>query len=206
MVYTLSLRSLGGVSKPSSITIYPKDFTYKDKITSYLNEWNSDNDIVINNKTILSSQRSEVVYTDNLALVISLVNNMIDMVTAALIAFTCLSLVVSTVMIAIIAYVSVIERIKEIGVIRSLGGRKKDVSRLFNVETFSIGLGSGIIGVAFYLFAFFPREYHRKRYRWNSNDCDSKSINCLAHGFNFDCANGYCWTHPSENRCKERPS
>ncbi len=72
---------------------------------------------------------------------------MIDMVTTALVTFTALSLVVSTVMIAIITYVSVIERVKEIGVIRSLGGRKKDVSRLFNAETFIIGGVSGLIGI-----------------------------------------------------------
>ena len=73
---------------------------------------------------------------------------MITIVTSALIAFTALSLVVSTVMIAIITYVSVIERVKEIGVIRSLGGRKRDVSGLFNAETFIIGAISGIIGIA----------------------------------------------------------
>jgi len=72
---------------------------------------------------------------------------MIDIVTYALVAFTALSLVVSCVMIAIITYVSVMERIKEIGVIRSLGGRKKDVSHLFNAETFIIGLSSGLIGI-----------------------------------------------------------
>ena len=77
-----------------------------------------------------------------------MIGDMIDIVTYALVAFTALSLVVSTVMIAIITYVSVIERVKEIGVIRSLGGRKKDVSRLFNAETFIIGLAEGIIGVA----------------------------------------------------------
>ena len=72
---------------------------------------------------------------------------MIDIVTYALVAFTALSLVVSTVMIAIITYVSVMERVKEIGVIRSLGGRKKDVSHLFNAEAFMLGLTSGIFGV-----------------------------------------------------------
>jgi putative ABC transport system permease protein len=74
---------------------------------------------------------------------------MIDIVSYALIAFTSVSLVVSTVMIGIITYVSVVERIKEIGVIRSLGGRKKDVSRLFTAETVIIGLLAGLIGVAF---------------------------------------------------------
>ena len=76
-----------------------------------------------------------------------MMNTMIDIVTYALVAFTALSLVVSCVMIAIITYVSVMERIKEIGVIRSLGGRKKDVSHLFNAETFIIGLSSGLVGI-----------------------------------------------------------
>ena len=76
-----------------------------------------------------------------------MVNTMIDVVTTALIAFTAISLVVSTVMISIITYVSVVERIKEIGVIRSLGGRKKDVARLFNAETFIIGLAAGLLGI-----------------------------------------------------------
>jgi len=80
-------------------------------------------------------------------LVISIINTMIDVISYALIAFTSISLVVSTVMIGIITYVSVVERIKEIGVIRSLGGRKKDVSHLFNAETFIIGLSAGVFGV-----------------------------------------------------------
>ena len=86
-------------------------------------------------------------YTDNLEVIIGLINGVINIVTIALIIFTALSLVVSTVMIGIITYVSVMERIKEIGVIRSLGGRKNDVSHLFNAETFMIGLASGIFGL-----------------------------------------------------------
>ena len=78
-----------------------------------------------------------------------MINNLVDVVTYALVAFTALSLIVSTVMIAIIIYVSADERVEEIGVIRALGGRKKDVSRLFNAETFMIGLSSGVIGVIF---------------------------------------------------------
>ena len=77
-----------------------------------------------------------------------MINNMINIVSTALISFTSISLVVSTVMIGIITYVSVVERVKEIGVIRSLGGRKKDVSHLFNAETFIIGLLAGLIGIA----------------------------------------------------------
>lgn len=145
--YTLSLRELGGCEIANSIKIYPVDFSYKDNVTEYLTKWNSDEDLTVNGTTIKADERADIVYSDNLSIVISLVNNLIDMVTTALVAFTALSLVVSTVMIAIITYVSVIERINEIGVIRSLGGRKGDVARLFNAETFIIGSISGLIGV-----------------------------------------------------------
>ena len=96
---------------------------------------------------LAKEDRSDVTYTDTLALVIAMINTMIDIISYALIAFTSISLVVSTVMIGIITYVSVVERIKEIGVIRSIGGRKKDVSRLFTAETFIIGSLSGIFGI-----------------------------------------------------------
>lgn len=144
---SLSIRHVGGVSLPNSIHIYPVDFAWKDQVTAYLDVWNSDQDIMLGDKILTKEDRNEVVYTDNLSIIISLIHTMIDMVTTALVAFTALSLVVSTVMIAIITYVSVIERVKEIGVIRSLGGRKKDVSRLFNAETFMIGGISGLIGI-----------------------------------------------------------
>ncbi len=146
-IYSLTLRELGGCELPNQIKIYPLDFNHKDLVTEYLEKWNDETEITINDKIILASERSEITYTDNLELVISVVNNLINIVTSALVAFTALSLVVSTVMIAIITYVSVIERVKEIGVIRSLGGRKKDVSRLFNAETFIIGSISGLIGI-----------------------------------------------------------
>ena len=116
-------------------------------VTNYLNKWNGDDDLVVNGETIKAADRQDVEYTDTLSLVINLINTMIDIVSYALIAFTSVSLVVSTVMIGIITYVSVVERIKEIGVIRSLGGRKKDVSHLFNCETLIIGLLAGLIGV-----------------------------------------------------------
>ena len=77
-----------------------------------------------------------------------MINGVVDIVTVALVAFTALSLVVSTVMIGIITFVSVMERVKEIGVIRSLGGRKQDVAHLFNAETFIIGIGGGLFGLA----------------------------------------------------------
>lgn len=146
--YTLTLREIGGKDIPSKIKIYPKDFELKDGVTDYLKVWNSDQDIVIGERTITAAERSNVQYTDNLAIVIGIVNNLVNIVTTALVAFTALSLVVSTVMVAIITYVSVMERVKEIGVIRSLGGRKRDVSSLFIAETFIIGSVSGVIGIA----------------------------------------------------------
>ena len=173
---TLSQRTIGAESLPKSIAIYPIDFDHKDLVTNYLDKWNDvafENDEQKKEKTVTvyefdenyqikkdasgnnitreiapdDPNRSEIKYTDTVGLIIGMINQMIDIITFALVAFTALSLVVSTVMIAIITYVSVMERIKEIGVIRSLGGRKKDVSHLFNAETFIIGLGAGIIGI-----------------------------------------------------------
>lgn len=148
-VYTLTTRHLGGETLPSSISIYPTDFEQKDNVNAYLDKWNEDGVIEVDGKTLTKEQRSEIKYTDTLGLVIDIMNSLIDIITVALVAFTSLSLVVSTVMIGIIIYVSVIERIKEIGVIRSLGGRKKDVSHLFNAESIIIGTSSGLIGVGF---------------------------------------------------------
>ena len=146
-IYTLMLRDAGGNTIPETISIYPVDFELKDGVTAYLSKWNEDGDITVNGKVLTAEERTQITYTDNLSVIISMIGDMIDIVTYALVAFTALSLVVSTVMIAIITYVSVIERVKEIGVIRSLGGRKKDVSRLFNAETFIIGFISGVIGI-----------------------------------------------------------
>lgn len=144
---TLTARLAGGETIPSTINFYPKDFPEKDKITQYLDKWNSDEDIVLPDKVLKKADRKEIKYTDNVALVVARVDRIIQGITIALIAFTSLSLVVSTVRIAIITYVSVRERIKEIGVIRALGGRKKDVSHLFNAESRMIGLSSGLFGI-----------------------------------------------------------
>ena len=144
--YDFDIRDVGGVNIPNRIDIYPIDFNNKYLVTDYLDQWNSNQPLTVNG-TVLPTDRPQITYNDNLELIINLINSLVDMVTVALVAFTSLSLVVSTVMIGIITYVSVIERIKEIGVIRALGGRKKDVSHLFNAETFIIGLSSGLIGI-----------------------------------------------------------
>ena len=160
---TLSLSGSGSSTLPKSIQIYPVDFKNKKLVTDYLDDWNliegeSKKDVTFYDYdfnfsdgaeliTLTPNDRVEISYTDSVGLIISMINQMIDIITYALVAFTALSLVVSTVMIAIITYVSVMERIKEIGIIRSLGGRKKDVSHLFNAETVIIGLTAGIIGI-----------------------------------------------------------
>ena len=141
------MRALGGNDLANKVTIYPISFDDKDIVTEYLERWNGEEALTVNGVTLSADSRKDVTYTDTLELVINLINTMIDVVSAALIAFTSISLVVSTVMIGIITYVSVVERIKEIGVIRSLGGRKRDVSNLFIAETVIIGLLSGLIGV-----------------------------------------------------------
>lgn len=145
--YTLSLRSMGGNDLANYVEIYPTSFDDKDRVTQYLDKWNEEGNIAVNGKVLSLSDRDKITYTDRLEIVITMINTMIDIITYALIVFTALSLLVSTVMIGIITYVSVVERIKEIGVIRSLGGRKKDVSHLFNAETFIIGLTSGLFGI-----------------------------------------------------------
>ncbi len=150
------VRNLGGNSLANNILIYPKSFEEKNLVTEYLDLWSDEKaEITVDGRVIPLEERVPVTYTDTLELVINMINTMIDIISYALIAFTSVSLVVSTVMIGIITYVSVVERVKEIGVIRSLGGRKKDVSYLFNAETFIIGALAGLIGVGgTYLISF----------------------------------------------------
>lgn len=130
------LRQLGGIKTPNNINVYPVSFEAKNAIKDFLsayNEGRAENDIVT--------------YTDMSEIIGSAMSTMIDIISYILIAFTAISLVVSSIMIGIITYVSVLERTKEIGVLRSIGARKKDVTRLFNAETCIIGLMSGAIGV-----------------------------------------------------------
>ncbi|MEG2457919.1 MAG: ATP-binding cassette domain-containing protein [Bacilli bacterium] len=127
---------LGVDSSPLAISIYPKDFDSKDSILKYLDAFNKGKD---NNNKIL--------YNDMAELISGLSKNIMDAVTVVLIAFSSISLIVSSIMIGIITYISVLERTKEIGILRALGARKKDISRVFNAETFIIGLSSGIIGI-----------------------------------------------------------
>ena len=141
---------------PQAVMIYPKNFDAKKSVTKYLDKWNEDVDITLSNgRTLTRDQRMELSYTDTIEIIVNVVNTLITAITIALIAFTSLSLVVSCFMIAVITYISTMERVKEIGIIRSLGGRKKDVSRLFIAECLIIGTASGVFGIAItYLLAF----------------------------------------------------
>ncbi|MBE6138508.1 MAG: ABC transporter ATP-binding protein/permease [Firmicutes bacterium] len=130
------LSYLGGDSVPVMISIYPRNFDMKDEIIEYLDKYNKNKDDL-----------DKIVYTDMADLISTLSGSIMDAITIVLIAFSAISLVVSVIMIGIITYISVLERTKEIGVLRALGARKKDITRVFNAETFIIGITSGLIGI-----------------------------------------------------------
>ncbi|GGO06083.1 ABC transporter ATP-binding protein/permease [Saccharibacillus kuerlensis] len=131
-----ALAALGALTQPATISLYPKDFNAKEKITAYLDDWNEG-----------KSTEDSIVYTDLAATVTSLSSGIMNGITVVLIAFASISLFVSLIMIGIITYISVLERTKEIGVLRALGARKKDITRVFNAETFIIGAASGLLGI-----------------------------------------------------------
>ncbi len=130
------LYRFGAETTPSGVDIYPVDFESKDAIKDYLNTYN-----------IGKPKENQVIYSDMAETISDMTATMIDTVSLVLIGFAAISLVVSTIMIGIITYVSVIERTKEIGILRSVGARKKDISRVFNAETLIIGCAAGVTGV-----------------------------------------------------------
>lgn len=134
-----TLRALAGDDTVTKVYIYSKGYAEKEAIKTYLDKWNEDPD---------RQEEDKVRYSDSTAMLFSAMNSIVDAVKIVLVAFTSISLVVSSIMIGIITYVSVVERTKEIGVLRSIGARKKDISRIFNAETFLIGLFAGLLGVA----------------------------------------------------------
>lgn len=142
------VRHVGGETSPNSIAFYLKDFESKEQVLSYLDEWNN---LCASGGTyggVTLAEEDRITYTDTVGMLMTMMQTMLDVITYVLVAFTAISLVVSSVMIGIITYVSVVERVKEIGVLRSLGARKRDIKNLFNAETFMIGLAAGIIGIA----------------------------------------------------------
>jgi len=131
------LQVLGATAVPYAISIYPADFDSKDEILAYLDAYNAGQE----------NPEDEIIYTDLASMITMLSGNIMDAITYVLIAFSSISLIVSVIMIGIITYISVLERTKEIGVLRALGARKKDITRVFNAETFIIGAFSGFIGI-----------------------------------------------------------
>lgn len=133
----LELMGVADLTKPSSINIYPNSFEAKDKITDIISAYND----------TVDDESMEIHYTDLVGLIMSSVTTIINAITYILIAFVAISLVVSSIMIGIITYISVLERTKEIGILRSIGASKKDISRVFNAETLIVGFTAGAIGI-----------------------------------------------------------
>lgn len=128
------------LSKPSAINIYPKDFESKDEIINIINDYNN---IQRDNK----HEENVINYSDVVGVMMSGVSTIINVISYVLMAFVSISLIVSSIMIGIITYISVLERTKEIGILRSVGASKKDISRVFNAETFIVGLIAGVMGI-----------------------------------------------------------
>ena len=136
--YESNLEKLGIVdlNKPSTINIYAKDFDSKEALANIITDYN-------NNTT----EENQISYTDIIEVMMSGVSNIIDIISYVLMGFVSISLVVSSIMIGIITYISVLERTKEIGILRSIGASKKDISRVFNAETLIIGAAAGLLGI-----------------------------------------------------------
>lgn len=136
--YEQNLKKLGiaSIDDPDGINIYPKDFDSKEEITSIIDKYNEDKE-----------EQDKIKYTDVVGIMMSSVSTIVNVISSVLIAFVAISLIVSSIMIAIITYISVIERTKEIGILRAMGASKKDISRVFNAETLIEGLCAGILGI-----------------------------------------------------------
>lgn len=149
--YESNLKTLGIVdlSSPTAINIYPKDFEAKDEITVAIEEYNKE-------KRNEGKEEDVISYTDIIGVMMNSVSTIINVISYILIAFVAISLVVSSIMIGIITYISVIERTKEIGILRSIGASKKDITRVFNAETFIVGITAGLIGIGVTLLLTIP--------------------------------------------------
>lgn len=142
----LGLQMVGASTIPTGIYLYPKDFDGKAEVLKLIDDWNASED----------GAHNKIVYTDATEVLTGTLGELINIISYVLIAFAAISLLVSSIMIGIITYVSVVERTKEIGVLRSIGARKRDIARVFNAETFIIGLFAGLIGVVLTYILCFP--------------------------------------------------
>ena len=149
--YDSNLQKLGyaDFAKPSEIDIYPKDFESKEQVVDYLDRYNK--------KMEKAGKAEQVIsYTDVVGTLMSSVTDIVNTISYVLIAFVAISLVVSSIMIGVITYISVLERKKEIGILRAIGASKRNVSQVFNAETFIIGLCAGLIGIGLTLLLLLP--------------------------------------------------
>ena len=145
----LEILSVIDLEKPKTIYIYPKSFEAKDNIKQAIEDYNK--------KQEKDGKEENVIeYTDVVGILMNSVTRIVNIISYVLIAFVAISLVVSSIMIGIITYISVLERTKEIGILRAIGASKKDIRRVFNAETFIIGLGSGLIGILITLILNIP--------------------------------------------------
>lgn len=125
--------------------IYPNNFDDKDKVLDYLDKWNKG-----------KKKADKIVYTDMSSAVTSMTGGLLSGITTILVAFAAISLITSMIMIGILTYTSVLERTKEIGVLKALGARKKDITRVFDAETFILGVFSGVLGIFIAYLLTFP--------------------------------------------------
>ena len=132
----LTLLGVSDLDKPAAIYLYPKDFESKDDIAKIIEDYNSG-----------KAEEDRIVYTDYVGLMMSSITTIINAISYILISFVAISLIVSSIMIGIITNISVLERTKEIGILRAVGASKHDVSRVFNAETFIEGLAAGLVGI-----------------------------------------------------------
>ncbi len=146
--YESILRQLGDaeMAAPASVNFYAKDFESKDAIEQFIADYND----------AAENETDKIKYTDAVGILMSSVTTIVNAISYVLIAFVSISLVVSSIMIGIITYISVLERTKEIGILRAMGASKKDIARVFNAETLIIGLGAGIIGIVLTILICIP--------------------------------------------------
>lgn len=145
----LKLLGVAELSEPSSMKIYATDFESKEKITQLIEKYND-------SKIVDDNQEDVINYTDYVGLMMSSVSDIINSISYILIAFVAISLIVSSIMIGIITYISVLERTKEIGILRAMGASKRDISNVFNAETLIVGFSAGVIGIAVTLLLNIP--------------------------------------------------
>ena len=149
--YDSNLQKLGcaDLNNPSEIDIYPKDFESKEYVTGILDQYNQQMEDQGKDDQVIS-------YTDSVGTLMSSVTDVVNIISYVLIAFVAISLLVSSIMIGVITYISVLERKKEIGILRAIGASKKNVSQVFNAETFIIGACAGLLGIGLTLILLIP--------------------------------------------------